>query len=153
MGITSVASAICEARGVFVRVRYTSIDFTASYPSDMVSEKFPMKRFVPQTVENMDEFEVLCGKLAVVFDARFEGVTPILEQENYLSVSKCSNVEGAVTNNGRIVAAKQFDTSLTEVDYEIMRVSSLVYDKATADLEDFLLSEKYNASTNGNESE
>ncbi len=51
--------------------------------------------------------------------------------------------------------AKKEGGSLTpeQVDYEIMRVSSLVYDKATADLEDFLLSEKYNASTNGNESE
>lgn len=99
----------------------TSIDFTSSYPAVMVSEKFPMTRFLPRTVENMDEFEVLCGKYAVLFDAKFEGVTPILEQENYLSVSKCSDIEGAVTNNGRIVAAKQFNTSLTEVDYEIMK--------------------------------
>ncbi len=30
-----------------------------------------------------------------------------------------------------------------QADYEIMRVSSLVYDKATVDLEEFLLSEKY----------
>lgn len=46
--------------------------------------------------------------------------------------------------------AKKEGGSLTaeQVDYEIMRVSSLVYDKATIDLEDFLLSEKYNSGKN-----
>lgn len=49
--------------------------------------------------------------------------------------------------------AKKEGGSLTpeQVDYEIMRVSSLVYDKATADLEDFLLGEKYQTSTHENE--
>jgi hypothetical protein len=52
--------------------------------------------------------------------------------------------------------AKKEGGSLTaeQVDYEIMRVSSLVYDKATIDLEDFLLSEKYNTGKNNdNETE
>lgn len=46
--------------------------------------------------------------------------------------------------------AKKEGGSLTaeQVDYEIMRVSSLVYDKATIDLEDFLLNEKYNSGSN-----
>ena len=99
----------------------TSIDFTSSYPAVMVSEKFPMSRFTVKHVSSIAEFEKLCKRYAVVFDAKFEGVTPILEQENYLSASKCSDIEGAVLNNGRIVAAKQFNTSLTEVDYEIMK--------------------------------
>jgi len=49
--------------------------------------------------------------------------------------------------------AKKEGGSLTpeQVDYEIMRVSSLVYDKATADLEDFLLGEKYQTNTHENE--
>jgi len=49
--------------------------------------------------------------------------------------------------------AKKEGGSLTpeQADYEIMRVSSLVYDKATIDLEDFLLNEKYNS--DGNEDE
>jgi len=52
--------------------------------------------------------------------------------------------------------AKKEGGSLTpeQADYEIMRVSSLVYDKATIDLEDFLLNEKYNSTKkNENESE
>lgn len=49
--------------------------------------------------------------------------------------------------------AKKEGGSLTpeQVDYEIMRVSSLVYDKATVDLEDFLLNERFNTTTNENE--
>ncbi|MDD3628049.1 MAG: hypothetical protein PHV06_12115, partial [bacterium] len=48
--------------------------------------------------------------------------------------------------------AKKEGGSLTpeQIDYEIMRVSSLVYDKATTDLENFLLNEKYNSGA-GNE--
>ena len=51
--------------------------------------------------------------------------------------------------------AKKEGGSLTpeQADYEIMRVASLVYDKATIDLEDFLLNEKYNSGKdNKNES-
>ena len=46
--------------------------------------------------------------------------------------------------------AKKEGGSLTpeQADYEIMRVSSLVYDKATIDLEDFLLNEKFNSGRN-----
>lgn len=45
--------------------------------------------------------------------------------------------------------AKREGGSLTpeQIDYEIMRVASLVYDKATVDLEDFLLSEKFKNSS------
>jgi len=45
--------------------------------------------------------------------------------------------------------AKKEGGTLTaeQVDYEIMRVASLVYDKATIDLEDFLLNEKYKSNT------
>ena len=99
----------------------TSIDFTSSYPAVMVSEKFPMTRFTTRQVSSIAEFEKLCAKYAVVFDAKFDGVYPKLDHENYLSKSRCRNLEGAVTNNGRIVSAKQFNTSLTEVDYEIMK--------------------------------
>lgn len=49
--------------------------------------------------------------------------------------------------------AKKEGGSLTpeQVDYEIMRVSSLVYDKATIDLESFLLNEKYNSASSDEE--
>ncbi len=48
--------------------------------------------------------------------------------------------------------AKKEGGTLTaeQVDYEIMRVASLVYDKATIDLEDFLLGEKYNNNSDEN---
>lgn len=46
--------------------------------------------------------------------------------------------------------AKKEGGTLTaeQVDYEIMRVASLVYDKATVDLEDFLLNEKFTQKKN-----
>lgn len=101
----------------------TSIDFTSSYPSVMVSERFPMTRFHPVQVKNIEHFEKLCATHAVIFDAQFENITPALAQENYLSESKCASLSNPVINNGRVVSADLLQTTLTEVDYTIMKQS------------------------------
>lgn len=99
----------------------TSIDFTSSYPAVMVSEKFPMTRFKERVVRSIEDFEKLCKTHAVVFDLRLEGVTPKLRQERYLSQSKCHELKGEVIDNGRVVSADTMTTTLTDVDYDIMK--------------------------------
>ena len=46
----------------------TSIDFTSSYPSVMVSEKVPMSRFKSVSCETVAEFEELADRYALIFD-------------------------------------------------------------------------------------
>lgn len=101
----------------------SSIDFTSSYPSVMVSEKFPMSRFRPIEITSIEQFEKLCSTHALIFDAQFENITPALTQENYLSESKCSALTAPVINNGRVVSADLLQTTLTDVDYTIMKQS------------------------------
>lgn len=99
----------------------SSIDFTSSYPSVMVAEKFPMSRFRHVQFKSMAELEKYCSIHAVVFDVKLTGVTSKLKQETYLSESKCFNLSGAVLDNGRVVQAESLVTTLTDVDYQILK--------------------------------
>lgn len=99
----------------------SSIDFTSSYPSVMISEKFPMSRFRMAEIKTIKELEEYCAKYAVVFDVNFINFRCKITQETYLSESKCSKIVGAVLNNGRVVNADELTTTITETDYDIIK--------------------------------
>lgn len=99
----------------------SSVDFTSSYPSVMVAEKFPMSRFKPVKAKTEKELINLCKEFCIVTDIKFYNLKPKITQETYLSESKCFNVSNIVTNNGRIVSADYLTTSIIDVDFEIMR--------------------------------
>src|SRR5699024_8963425 len=98
----------------------TSIDFTSSYPSVMIAEKFPMSRFKPIEITNISELTTLADKYALIFDAKLNDIKAKITQENYISESKCFNVINPTINNGRINKADSISTTLTEIDYKIM---------------------------------
>ena len=99
----------------------TSIDFTSSYPSVMVSEKFPMSRFKSVEISTVAELEAMSEKYALIFDAKFDNIRAKITQENYISESKCFNVINPTINNGRISKADSISTTLTDVDLTIMK--------------------------------
>lgn len=100
----------------------SSIDFTSSYPSVMVAEKFPMSRFQNAGAIPQNELhDLMYLDRAVIFSAKFTNVKPKIDHESYLSESKCHNIENATINNGRIVQADAFHSVMTETDYMIMR--------------------------------
>ena len=99
----------------------TSIDFTSSYPSVMVSELFPMSKFRKSSVTTVDRLEVICEKFCVLFDAKFVNIRSTINQEQYLSESKCYELKDSVTNNGRVVSAEELAITLTEVDFDIIK--------------------------------
>ena len=99
----------------------SSIDFTSSYPSVMVSEKFPMSRFKPIEIKTVKQLEEYCTKYCLVFDVKFINFKCKITQETYLSESKCGQISGAVINNGRVVSADEITTTITDADFEIMK--------------------------------
>ena len=99
----------------------SSIDFTSSYPSVMVSEKFPMSRFKPIEIKTVKQLEEYCAKYCLVFDVKFINFKCKITQETYLSESKCGQISGAVINNGRVVSADEITTTITDADFEIMK--------------------------------
>lgn len=98
-----------------------SFDFTSSYPYCMISEKFPMgKGRIVDADENT--FEEYLNMYCCVFDVQFTGLIPKVNYENYISYSKCFKCVNPIINNGRIVCCDMLCTTITNVDYDIIKV-------------------------------
>lgn len=97
-----------------------SHDFTSSYPAVMVLEKFPMTRatLITNGIGN-DELLHLLLSNNCLFDVVFFNLTPTRFNDHPLSRYKCWICEGASVDNGRIIAAYQIGTTITEQDYFI----------------------------------
>lgn len=97
----------------------SSVDFTSSYPSVMISEQFPMSRFKPIEIQSLSELKLYCSKYAMVFDAKFINIRAKISYENYISESKCYKLVKPILNNGRVFSADELTTTITEVDFDI----------------------------------
>ena len=98
-----------------------SIDFTSAYPFVMCSKLFPMstgERVQPKSIE---EFEKLIDAYCVVFDVEFTELESTFQWEHYISSSKCDFDGYNIVENGRVVYAKKIKTTLTEIDFKIIR--------------------------------
>lgn len=99
----------------------TSYDFTSSYPTVMIAEKYPMGAAERVEITSMDELETTLSLYCAMFDVEVEGVELKRWQESPLSLSRCWNVENATVNNGRIVCADRLKTTMTEQDFLVFR--------------------------------
>ena len=99
----------------------TSYDFTSSYPAVMLSEQFPMSRSEQVQIANMDDLEKNLRLYCCLFDIEITGLRSKLYYDNYLSQSRCYQIDRAVINNGRVVSADHLITTVTEQDFMIMR--------------------------------
>lgn len=98
-----------------------SYDFTSSYPYVMISELFPMTRGVKVNVKSEKEFNLYLERYLSVINIAFYNLMSVLPQDNPISVSKTRNGKGLVTNNGRVVCADYIETTITNVDYNIIK--------------------------------
>lgn len=103
-----------------------SYDRSSSYPDVMLNRLFPMSKFLPDpyvlTLDDVIE-SVYQRERACLVDMAFYKYdqADIFNGFPYLSLSKCRNVSGdAVIDNGRILSASYFETTLTDVDLRIV---------------------------------
>lgn len=96
-----------------------SYDFTSSYPYVMISEKFPMSPPQLITIKNQQHLQQALQLKCCIFQITFYDIFSVAN-ENFISYSRCENVIDAVTDNGRIFAAKELTTTITEIDYQII---------------------------------
>ena len=101
----------------------TSIDFSSSYPSVMVAERFPMSKGERVVIKNEKEFRHNLKHYCMLFDIKFVGLRSKIQQDNYLSESKCGATKNAIINNGRIYSADEISTTLTDIDFHIMEMA------------------------------
>ena len=99
----------------------SSIDFTSSYPAVMLMEKFPMGRGIPVKFKNKNDFISCLQRYCVVFDISFTNIRAKFYNENYLSESKCRNLKNQIINNGRVFSSDVLETTITNVDFEIIK--------------------------------
>ena len=94
-----------------------SFDFTSSYPTVMVAEKFPMSAGELIEITSRELFDDCVNNYCCVFVARFTNFQSRIMFDNPISASKCYELKNAVLNNGRVVSADSFYMALTNVDY------------------------------------
>lgn len=101
-----------------------SYDRSSSYPDVVLNCCFPMTRFVhigPITESDMEK-KLDRGK-ALLFRCSVTGIEQIDKYYGapYISYSKCRNVSRSTLDNGRVLSADLIETTLTDIDYEIIK--------------------------------
>ena len=97
-----------------------SVDLTSSYPTVMLSEKFPMSKGRPIAIKSMADLKAHMKKYCLLMDVRIEGLRNKLGYESYISSSKCSKLENAVENNGRLFSADLVESTIVDIDLQII---------------------------------
>lgn len=98
-----------------------SIDFTSSYPTVMIAEQYPNSIPIKREFTNMQDFENLCKKRLVLFTAKFTNLVSTVDFDNYISKSKCLDIQGFTENNGRVFSADSLTITTTNVDWNIIK--------------------------------
>lgn len=99
-----------------------SIDFTSSYPTVMIAEKFPMSPPKQITIKNLTEYDKLKNDdTGFIFVVRFTNLMSKILFENYLSESKAIDKSNLSVNNGRIFSADVATFVITHIDLDIIR--------------------------------
>lgn len=113
------------------RYNVTSLDLCSAYPAALcLFREFPMSKGTVVEVHTVEDLKKYCLLYCCIFDVKLINIRPKYLNENYISCSKCGKkglsydkwVEKyhVVTNNGRLVAADEIETTITNIDYEII---------------------------------
>ena len=97
-----------------------SVDLTRSYTTVMLSEKYPMSKGRPITIKSMDDLKAHMKKYCLLMDIRIKGLRNKLGYESYISSSKCNKLENAVENNGRVFSADLIESTILDIDLQII---------------------------------
>lgn len=114
------AGGFTHANGFYVNTiqkNVGSFDFTSSYPTVIVCEKFPMSKGELVKITNRQEFFDNLTKYCCLFDIEFDNIRAKLNYDNPISYSKCYECIKPHVNNGRIVSAERLAITITEQDF------------------------------------
>lgn len=121
-----------------VQKNITSYDFTSSYPAVMVCKLYPMSRGFVVDTSNWSKYqrkyreslEHYCKTYNCIMDITIDGLAEDFTHDHYISESRCQEITGEVTDNGRVVSAKRVRLACTELDYDIIK-RTYTYKKVT----------------------
>lgn len=99
-----------------------SSDFTSSYPSVMLSERFPVGSPKKIDTEHMtkEDFLFYIGHYWCVFDIHFQNIKRKKNvPDDVISISRCFYSTNSTLNNGRVYSAENLSLTITGTDFEI----------------------------------
>lgn len=98
-----------------------SVDITSSYPSSMIMNRYPMTKYCQYDVNEFDRL-YKAGTHSLLFRVAFYDldVKNIAEGHLYLSRDKCRYITEPTFVNGRILCCKYCETTITDIDMEII---------------------------------
>lgn len=103
----------------------SSYDMTSAYPYVMLSEKYPMSKFIYYDLESFEELDYYNKRYCTIGYYYFSNIKlknniPI----PYIPISKCLTVvkdEDLIVYNGRLISSSGIKIALTNIDYEIIK--------------------------------
>lgn len=102
-------------------------DFTSSYPTMLIAKQYPISRgwlvhFSGNHEEREAEFNNYIQKYCCIFDVEFTEIESSIIYEHYIPQYKCSGITSTdVCDNGRVVRADCIRTTITNVDFKIIK--------------------------------
>lgn len=108
--------------GKTITEKVVSADISSSYPTVMF-EKYPMGpgEVLEDLTETDDIFSTSVECYCCIMVVTITGLEPAILHEHYLSESRCRDKVGTVIDNGRVVFADSFTTTITDIDYKILK--------------------------------
>ena len=102
-----------------------SVDRSSSYPDVLVNCKFPISEFSYRGEISLQRLEINTGvhKKAALFRIQFENIElrdPWIGCP-YLTKDKSRHINNGVYDNGRVLSADHLETTLTDIDYWIIK--------------------------------
>ena len=101
----------------------SSIDIVSSYPAVMLTCKYPMTKFVEAKNCSIPELKKLLKHKAVIMRLAMWDLdlTDNFNGCPYITRDKCRNIIGGVFDNGRVLRAEYLETTVTDIDFKIMK--------------------------------
>ena len=90
-----------------------SYDIASSYPYVLCTYKYPSCEFKPCGIRRRED---MSDRFAYLLVVRFKNAK-CKYFNNFISASKCRNLKGAKYDNGRLIEAKEFEITLTDIDF------------------------------------
>lgn len=123
----------------------SSYDMTSAYPYVMLSEKYPMSKFIYYDLESFKELDYYNKRYCTIGYYYFSNIKlknniPI----PYIPISKCLTVvkdEDLIVYNGRLISSSGIKIALTNIDYEIIK-NQYDYDYDDLRVENFYFARK-----------
>lgn len=107
----------------FILNDVSSYDISSSYPYVMLSEKYPVGKFMQYSIDSIDELEKYNRQYCTIGTYIFKNVRikkgiPI----PYIPFSKCNYCDkGSTIYNGRVLYSDALVISLTNIDFDIIK--------------------------------